>query len=179
MNKLSILKLISTATILAMLLAGLGFSAQPAFALGGDGSIIIDRAWEDLDMDGLQDFSPVAEPDFSGVTVKLYTCAGDFVSSSVTNVSGNATFKDLFAGDYFVEFVAPAGYAFTVQDQGTNDEIDSDADRQSTQPVNGNVEHVEDRRERERLPHRLCAASTHGSVDLRQLALSGQREACG
>jgi hypothetical protein len=50
------------------------------------------------------------------------------LSSEATNVNGNVYFTGLVAGNYLVEFVAPEGYVFTLQDQGTNDLLDSDAD---------------------------------------------------
>jgi hypothetical protein len=79
-------------------------------------------------MDGIREQFTGGEPDFPGVMVRLYTCDGLLVGEQATNVSGNAAFFDLPAGEYFVEFIAPAGYAFTLQDQGANEEVDSDAD---------------------------------------------------
>ncbi len=45
-----------------------------------------------------------------------------------TDATGVYSFTDLPPGEYFVQFTGPAGYAFTFQDVGTDDTIDSDPD---------------------------------------------------
>ncbi len=89
-------------------------------------STIGDRVWEDLDADGLQD---AGEPGLSGVTVKLYTSSNNLVRTAATNASGVYTFTNMVPGNYYVQFTAPAGYIFTLKDQGSNDAVDSDADQ--------------------------------------------------
>lgn len=84
-----------------------------------------DRVWEDVNKNGIQDNG---EPGVSGVIVKLYNCNGDLISSTTTNSSGLYLFDDLIPGDYYVEFILPAGYTFTNQDAGSDDTKDSDAD---------------------------------------------------
>lgn len=84
-----------------------------------------DYVWEDLDGDGIQDGD---EPGFPGVTVRLYDGLGGLLAVTNTDASGYYLFAGLDRGDYAVEFVAPTGYAFTLQDRGTDDEKDSDAD---------------------------------------------------
>jgi hypothetical protein len=109
-----------------MVFVMLGFAATPVLAeTPPSGSVVVDHVWEDLDMDGLWGFT---EPDFTNVTVNLFTCAGAFVATRQTNTSGDAFFIGLPAGDYFVEFIAPAGFVFSPQDVGSNDMIDSDPD---------------------------------------------------
>ncbi|MBK7894234.1 MAG: carboxypeptidase regulatory-like domain-containing protein [Anaerolineaceae bacterium] len=80
--------------------------------------------WEDLDGDGIQD---AGEPGVENVTVNLYDTGG-FVDTTTTDANGLYQFIDLVPGDYHVEFILPAGYDFTQQDQGASDTADSDAD---------------------------------------------------
>jgi hypothetical protein len=124
MHKKPVIPFLNLLVALAMVFAALAAVFQPAGATG-DGIVLVDRVWEDLNIDGIQD---LGEPDFPEVTVNLYTCAGELVGSTATNTSGNAAFFDLLPGDYFVEFVKPAGFSFSPQDQGLDDEKDSDAD---------------------------------------------------
>jgi protocatechuate 3,4-dioxygenase beta subunit len=84
-----------------------------------------DYVWEDLDADGIQD---AGEPGFAGVTVELYDCDGNLVATDTTDANGFYLFDDLVPGCYEVEFVAPSGYVYSPQDQGTDDAVDSDAD---------------------------------------------------
>ena len=82
--------------------------------------------WHDLDGDGLQDDG---ESGISDVTVALYTCSGNIlIDTTSTGANGIYTFTNLSAGGYYVSFDLPAGYAFSLQDQGSDDEIDSDVD---------------------------------------------------
>ncbi|MFC1534614.1 SdrD B-like domain-containing protein [Thermodesulfobacteriota bacterium] len=82
-----------------------------------------DRVWDDLNEDGIQD---EGEPGIPDVTVNLFTCSGVTVASTTTDYDGNYEFTGLMSGSYYVEFIAPEGYAFSPQDQGDNDEMDSD-----------------------------------------------------
>jgi len=96
-----------------------------------------DTVWEDLDADGVQD---VGEPGIAGVIVELFNAgpgaglgapATDMNGNSMTtttDANGNYLFDDLYPGDYYVEFTAPAGYDPSPQDAGSNDAADSDAD---------------------------------------------------
>jgi hypothetical protein len=84
-----------------------------------------DTVWFDINQDGIQDAD---EPGFPDVTVNLYDCMDNFIASTTTDADGFYFFYDLMPGDYYVEFVKPEGYAFTLQDQGTDDAVDSDAD---------------------------------------------------
>ena len=88
-----------------------------------------DLVWYDLDGDGIQDSS---ESGISGVTVNLYNCQDEYLETTTTKASGLYEFKDLLPGDYYLEFIVPDGYDFSLQDQGADDALDSDAD-----PVTG------------------------------------------
>ncbi|HWR82073.1 MAG TPA: SdrD B-like domain-containing protein [Candidatus Deferrimicrobium sp.] len=95
-------------------------TSQPCLAALGD------FVWYDENENGLQDGG---EPGAPGVTVRLYNCAGQLIGTRITDAAGYYLFADLQPGDYNVQFVAPEGYDFTLQNQGANDAIDSDADQ--------------------------------------------------
>ncbi|MFM2003672.1 MAG: hypothetical protein RI963_3098, partial [Planctomycetota bacterium] len=94
----------------------------------GAQAVIGDRVWRDSDADGVQDPGEPGEP---GVTVKLYfTTSPDPAMTAVTDAEGLYRFPELDPSvAYFLEFVAPSGFAFTRNDAGSDDAIDSDADR--------------------------------------------------
>ena len=84
--------------------------------------------WKDLDGDGYWD---VGEPGIDGVTVEVYKCDDTFVASTTTIFGWyrfNNKYGGLTEGSYYVKFILPSGYKFTLQDQGTYDGRDSDAD---------------------------------------------------
>ncbi len=84
-----------------------------------------DFVWNDLNTNGQQD---AGEPGIPGVTVQLYTCTTDTLAgTTTTNASGLYQFANLAPGCYYVKFIAPAGYFFTMPNSG-NDASDSDAD---------------------------------------------------
>ena len=91
--------------------------APPATASIGD------KVWEDLNYNGLQD---AGEAGIAGVTVKLLNSAGGVVATTTTNSSGNYLFSNVAVGDYKLQVVAPSGYYYTKQDQGTSVTVDSD-----------------------------------------------------
>jgi hypothetical protein len=89
------------------------------------GASIGDYVWDDLDGDGIQDSCETGVDD---VTVELYSCCDTFIDSTLTSCDGFYEFSDINPGNYYVKFILPSGYIFTLQDQGTDDTIDSDAD---------------------------------------------------
>ncbi|MCL4206714.1 MAG: choice-of-anchor D domain-containing protein [Pirellulaceae bacterium] len=98
-----------------------------------------DRVWRDLDGDGIQD---VGEPGLPGVTVTLTgtNALGSPVNrTTTTDANGNYLFNGstLLPGTYVVTVTNPGGYAFSPQDQGGNDAVDSDVNPAtgSTGPV--------------------------------------------
>ncbi len=98
----------------------------PAF---GELAAIGDFVWFDENIDGIQDAGEWGVPD---VQVNLYDCLNNLLATTFTDANGYYLFADLIPGDYNVEFIPPEGYTFTLQDQGGDDAVDSDAD-----PVTG------------------------------------------
>ena len=90
-----------------------------------------DRVWLDTNANGLQDGGAVgvAEVGVPGVTVNLLDGSGNPIpgKTTTTNANGNYLFSNLAAGNYIVQFIAPANTAFTTYKVGSNDAIDSDA----------------------------------------------------
>ncbi|MBO3705597.1 MAG: carboxypeptidase regulatory-like domain-containing protein [Candidatus Accumulibacter sp.] len=84
-----------------------------------------DRVWLDCDGDGVQDANEVGVAD---VTVRLINSTGAVERTTTTNYTGNYLFDNLQPGDYSIQVVRPDGYLFTLANQGTDDEKDSDAD---------------------------------------------------
>lgn len=89
-----------------------------------------DKAWNDLDEDGIQD---PQEPPMVGVGVRLVTAEQDAVIlSTTTDYKGEYLFEDVPPGDYRIIFTLPAGFHFTQENAGSDDGADSDAN-----PVTG------------------------------------------
>jgi hypothetical protein len=87
-----------------------------------------DRAWYDTDQDGVQDDG---EPGVQGIAVRLYddpTCSTSYTYSQTTGLDGGYLFTDISTGTLCLEFLdIPAGWQITLEDQGCDDTIDSDA----------------------------------------------------
>lgn len=88
-----------------------------------------DRVWEDFDSDGVQDSD---EPGLDGVLAELFDAGSVPLASTVTAGGGLYSFRSLRPGSYRVGFRAPESFLASPKDQGSDDELDSDAD-----PVNG------------------------------------------
>jgi choice-of-anchor A domain-containing protein/uncharacterized repeat protein (TIGR01451 family)/TQXA domain-containing protein len=88
-------------------------------------SNIGDLVWLDANQNGIQD---AGEKGVSGVTVKLYDCSNNFAGSTVTDSTGKYLFSNLAPGNYYVQFILPAGYAFSPQYQGADTTKNSDVD---------------------------------------------------
>ena len=119
-----------------VVLAGPGYNnhtydfgfANRAVALAALGNYV----WEDNNGDGIQN-----EPAINGrngITVTLFNAAnpGTPISTTLTAADpfgnpGYYTFTNLSPGDYIVCFTRPVGFDFTLQGQGGNGALDSDA----------------------------------------------------
>jgi YD repeat-containing protein len=93
---------------------------------GGSGNLtqIGGWVWVDSNANGIQDSGESGLP---GVTVKLWSGA-TLVSTAVSDSTGDYDLGELSAGTYQVQFVTPAGYTLTAQNQGSDDTVDSDPD---------------------------------------------------
>ncbi len=83
--------------------------------------------WDDQDGDGKQD---AAEPAVEGVEVKLLESDGALLATGQTDASGIVTFTDVPADrPVKLQFIEKTDHRFTLKDQGSNNNIDSDASR--------------------------------------------------
>jgi hypothetical protein len=80
------------------------------------------RAWDDLNANGLQD-----EPGLSNVLVHVYDAATNLVATRRTDTNGVWECKDNGPGTFFAKYFLPTNYEFTARYVGTNAAIDSDA----------------------------------------------------
>ena len=83
---------------------------------------ISDFVFDDSNGDGLQ----TGESGRDGVTVNLLDSGGIPTGQSTVTAGGGFYSFVVSAGTYIVEFVAPAGTTFSLQDVGGDDTIDSD-----------------------------------------------------
>lgn len=84
-----------------------------------------DRVWFDTNCNGIQDKDETGGPE--GITVDLMTCDDKPVMSTLTGANGFYEFTDVPGNaSYKVCFELPAGYGWTLKDQGSNDGLDSD-----------------------------------------------------
>ncbi|MBP0492577.1 SdrD B-like domain-containing protein [Pararoseomonas indoligenes] len=82
-----------------------------------------DFAFADNNRNGIRD---MGEDGLAGITVQLLNPDGTVAATTTTRADGTYSFGDISAGRYQVQFVAPAGYAFSPRNIGTDDTIDSD-----------------------------------------------------
>jgi hypothetical protein len=98
-----------------------------------------DLAWYDTDQNGIQG---AAEPGVQGIDVDLFdnaTCAGTAMASDTTDASGNYLFVVAQPGTYCLQFYnIPAAWSITLQNEGSDDTVDSDAD-----PATGRIENID------------------------------------
>lgn len=132
-KKINKFLIISEAIVL--LSAGmLTVSGVPAASIG-------DFVWNDLNVNGIQE---TGEPGIADVIVELYKCDDVLVASTTTDVNGYYLFIVSIPGDYYVKFVPPLGYVFTLQNQGADDIADSDADHTTGVTICTDLEYGED-----------------------------------
>ena len=92
-----------------------------------------DFVWRDADGNNMQNG---VEPGVASVQVDLLNSVGAVIATTYTDPAGFYSFTDLVPGDYAVHFTLPTGYLFSIQDQGGNDTIDSDADISTGRTIN-------------------------------------------
>jgi hypothetical protein len=85
--------------------------------------------WDDTDGNGKQNEGTSA--DVENITVKLRRAGSNNVlGTATTDANGIATLPNVPADvNVYLDFDLPAGYAFTLKDEGSNNDVDSDADR--------------------------------------------------
>lgn len=76
-----------------------------------------DFVWNDLNVNGMID---AGEPGIPGIIVNLYT-QGIKIASTLTDANGYYYFTNLNPGDYFLEFIKPAGFNFSPYIPGVTD----------------------------------------------------------
>ncbi len=91
-----------------------------------------DLAWLDANNNGIQD---PGESGLAGVTFNLTGSDGSSYTTA-SDANGNYRFDGLTPGvQYTMQCVAPTGYQYSPQDQGTDDALDSDVDGTGTSGV--------------------------------------------
>ncbi|MEZ4909661.1 MAG: SdrD B-like domain-containing protein [Saprospiraceae bacterium] len=103
---------------------------EKVIVVGGLG----DTVWKDIDGDGIQE---PGEPGVEGVIATLTDCEGNVLATQVTDANGFYFFNNLIPGNYQVHFdisALPKGCAFTYQNVGGDDEIDSDVNLEGYGP---------------------------------------------
>ncbi|MCX7874526.1 MAG: choice-of-anchor A family protein [Melioribacteraceae bacterium] len=83
-----------------------------------------DKVWNDINQNGIQENN---ESGVQNVTVKLYDCNNNLISTKTTDSNGKYLFDNLNPGDYYIKFELPTGFVFSKKD-ATDDDVDSDAD---------------------------------------------------
>jgi hypothetical protein len=77
----------------------------------------------DADGDGIRD---AGEAGAAYTIVELLDATGAVVATAMTEADGGYSFADVAAGSYRVKVWAPAGYHFTLANQGSDESADSD-----------------------------------------------------
>ena len=86
------------------------------------------QTWIDV-VGGAENLYDAGDAPLPGVIVNLYFASDNSLAGTeVTDALGNYLFTNLPPATYYVEFILPPGYEFIVQDFGSVDMEDSDAD---------------------------------------------------
>ncbi len=91
-----------------------------------------DYVWYDGNQNGIQDGD---ETGISDVIVNLYSSNDALSDTTTTDSAGFYSFNNLNPGDYYLEFIPPIEHIFTIQNEGADDTLDSDADPLSGQTI--------------------------------------------
>ena len=124
-------------------LSGGGSTQSGSFSIDnltiGNALQLGDLAWYDTNQNGIQD---PGEPGVQGIDVDLFdngACAGTALASDTTDASGNYLFVVAQPGTYCLQFYnIPAAWSITLQNEGSDDTVDSDAD-----PATGRIENID------------------------------------
>ena len=92
-----------------------------------------DRVWFDVNCNGIQDKDETGGPE--GITVTLINCNDEEVTyDTTTDSDGDYLFDDVPAGTYQICIEIPEGYEASLEDEGSNDGIDSDGNDEGCTP---------------------------------------------
>ncbi|MEI7811688.1 MAG: choice-of-anchor A family protein [Ignavibacteria bacterium] len=96
--------------------------------------------WEDKNKNGIRDNN---EPGLANVDVKLYNEFGMLVATKTTDTTGQYKFNTITGGNYYLFSELPASYQYSLKNQGSDTQTDSDFDpgtmKTSIFNLNGNV----------------------------------------
>ncbi|MEN8194477.1 MAG: SdrD B-like domain-containing protein, partial [Bacteroidota bacterium] len=84
-----------------------------------------DKVWNDENKNGLQELN---EDGIANVEVKLFDKENTLIKSVLTDKDGYYLLEKLLPAEYYLQFIQPDGYVFTQKNQGSDKDIDSDAD---------------------------------------------------
>ncbi len=115
---MKIKKIIVITLLFAFIIGSVQFASAGTF-----GSHVV---WYDLNENGIFENG---EPGADGITVELYRSDGTLVATDISHGGGYYKFYNVPAGTYYEKVIPPTGYMFTLKDQGSNEEIDSDVDQ--------------------------------------------------
>ncbi len=88
-----------------------------------------DFVFYDRDQDGYQDsFDPGFHIDGRTITVELLNSSQIVIKTTTVDENGYYEFDNLPAGNYYVRFIKPDGYYFSIKNNPADDSKDSDAD---------------------------------------------------
>jgi len=89
------------------------------------GASVGNYVWIDTNRDGIQQDT---ESGMANVTVRLYSSGGILVGETKTDATGKYIFIDLKPDAYYVTFVSPSNYIFSMVNRGSNTDLDSNPD---------------------------------------------------
>jgi hypothetical protein len=129
---------VGTSTIMETIDIGLKIMPTTSSSFG-------DFCWIDVNPNGIQDTTALGfEPGLPGVKVILFNPGADNlqftgddtrIDSMFTDAFGQWQFTNLTGTRYYVQFIRPAGYNFTLLNQGSNEQLDSDITGTGYSPI--------------------------------------------